>query len=69
MILIFRMPCAGEQLRRYSSSVASEELMQALEQLTELNDDLWHRREKKLILEQIEKIKQLLDRVAEVECS
>jgi len=44
--------------------VATPELADVLEALTDINDDLWHARDPALIKAQVEKVKALLDAVA-----
>lgn len=67
--LIFRTHNACDQLARYSESAASRQLVEVLEELAELNDDLWHSRHPSIIRERIASIKAALDRVAAAECS
>lgn len=64
MDLAFRTQNACDQLTRYGGGVASAELADVLDVLTDINDDLWHGRDQALIKEQVEKAKKLLDAVA-----
>lgn len=62
--LEFRTRNACGQLTRYAGAVASTELADVLDTLTDLNDDLWHGRDPSIIREQIEKAKTQLDVIA-----
>lgn len=64
MDLAFRTTNACDQLTRYGGGVASAELADVLDALTDINDDIWNGRHPALIKEQIEKAKALLDAVA-----
>lgn len=55
---------ACDQLTRYGGAVYSVELVEVLEQITDINDDLQHARGPELIRAGIEKAKALLDRVS-----
>jgi hypothetical protein len=63
MDLIFRTRNACGQLTRYSEAVASAELADVLDALTDINDDIWHGRDLTIIKRQVEKTKSLLDAV------
>lgn len=62
--LAFRTRNACDQLTRYSGSVASEELADLLDQLADLNDNVWHGRSPIIIYENAEAMKALLYRIA-----
>lgn len=61
--LTYRTRDACAQLTRYGGGVASEELADVLDTLTDLNDDMHHGRADSLVQEQVEKMKAQLDRV------
>ncbi len=67
--LAFHTRCACEQLTRYGGAVWSVELLDLLENLTDLNDDLQHGRAPELVHARIAEAKLLLDRVASVDWS
>ena len=60
----YRTEVVCDQLTRYSGEVISDELLDVLDVITEINDDLWHDRDTALILEGIEKAKGLLNILA-----
>ena len=63
--LLFRTWNACDELSRYGG-VYNVELVEVLEQITEINDDLHHGRDPELIRSGIEKAKALLDQVPSV---
>jgi len=58
--LAYRTKCASVQLMRYGG-VASAELADVLDGLTDLNDDISNGRDPALIQQKIEELKTLLD--------
>lgn len=54
---------ACAQLVRYGGGVFDDSLLSALQAFTDLNDDIWHARHKSIIVDDVNKIKQLLDKV------
>jgi hypothetical protein len=64
MDLAFRTQNACAQLTRYGGRVASAELAAVLESLTDINDDMQHGRDIRLLRAKVEKAKALLDLVA-----
>lgn len=65
--LAFRTKNACDQLTRYGGEVASSELADVLDVITDINDDICNGRDKAIIKQQIEKAKALLDAVAAAE--
>lgn len=55
---------ACDRLTRYSGAVASEELADLLDQLADLNDNVWHGRSPIVIYENAEAMKGLIYRIA-----
>ncbi len=67
--LAFHTQAACDQLTRYGGGVASVELLDVLDKLTDINDDMQHGRSKDLVREQIANAKALLDRLDSVACA
>jgi len=67
--LAFHTRCACDQLTRYGGGVASVELLDVLEKLTDINDDMQHGRAKDLVRQQIAEAKALLERLESVACA
>lgn len=55
---------ACAQLVRYSGSVENDNLADLLDYLTDMNDDFYHGRHPKIIMEKIAKMKDVLDKIA-----
>ena len=62
--LCFATEAACDQLTRYAGSVFCVELLAVLEQLTNINDDLYHARSYDLIQAQITEAKLRLDQLS-----
>jgi len=62
--LISATKAACDQLTRYAGSIFCVELLDVLEQLTIINDDLYHARSYDLIQAQITEAKLRLDRLS-----
>lgn len=61
--LLVRTHAACAQLTRYSEQVYSKDLLELLEVITDINDDLYHIRDKSFTIENCSKAKQLLDKI------
>ena len=61
----FRTKEAFDHLTRYGEGPESSELFAVLEQLTAINDDIAHARDSKIVRDEVEKAKALLDAVAD----
>lgn len=65
--LSWRFNNAVSQLERYGNGPFSEEIIEILEVLSDINDDLFHDRMKSLTVANVDKIKVLADKILEVE--
>lgn len=62
--LAYRTQDAFGQLTRYGSAPASEDIVLVFERLTDLNDDLANDRDQSCVIEQVNHIREILDRIA-----
>lgn len=61
--LIDRTDFACEQLKRYGASVQTEAIADALDALTNVNDDVAHARHPTCVKESTDKVRAALDRI------